>query len=469
MGLKSIGIATAVVASILVACGSDGSLFGDGDGENGGTGENGSSGGENNGGVLASGTATEEPAEELKGCATETKKATPLPLDLYIMFDTSGSMAHFVSANVSKYKAVSDALNSFATDKASEGINVGLGFFPLRAGNVPSSCTTDAQCPTGTGPCLTGFCSGVQGLMICKTKQDCPGPSNCVTAGRCSIVPDILCAGACPQEYGASTGTCNAAPGVCFAGDSCAGGDYATPAVPIAALPGNAAAIATALAGKSLEGRTPTSAALQGAIDRATTHLKANAGHTVAVVFATDGLPTACTTDINAIGNIAAAGASAGVKTFVIGVFAQSDLNAGNTPNTPQFNMDHIASKGGSSKAFMVVADATAKTQFQAALNTIRGTALPCEYNVPAPESGEPDYAKLNVQHTAPDGSKTLHGYTQSAASCDPTKGGWYYDVDPAGGAKPTKIILCPSTCNQAKSIGGQVDVVIGCKTIGPK
>jgi hypothetical protein len=46
-----------------------------------------------------------------------------------------------------------------------------------------------------------------------------------------------------------------------------------------------------------------------------------------------------------------------------------------------------------------------------------------------------------------------------------PAGGGWYYD-DPA---RPSKILLCESTCKVVKSdMDGQLDYAIGCKTIIP-
>ena len=96
--------------------------------------------------------------------------------------------------------------------------------------------------------------------------------------------------------------------------------------------------------------------------------------------------------------------------------------------------------------------------------NTIRGNALPCDYALPVPKSGTPDYDKMNVQYTSPTGQKTVFPNKKGAAACD-AGGGWYYDVDPSTGGSPTKIVLCPTTCNDVKAKGGQVDVVVGCKT----
>ena len=53
-----------------------------------------------------------------------------------------------------------------------------------------------------------------------------------------------------------------------------------------------------------------------------------------------------------------------------------------------------------------------------------------------------------------------------SADKCDPARGGWYYDVDPATGGTPTRVRLCDSTCNQVKAdMTGRVELLFGCVT----
>ena len=71
----------------------------------------------------------------------------------------------------------------------------------------------------------------------------------------------------------------------------------------------------------------------------------------------------------------------------------------------------------------------------------------------------------MNVRFTPPnDTAETTIGYVGSATECDPVKGGWYYDVDPAGGT-PTKVIMCPATCTLF-SQGGSIAIVVGCATL---
>jgi hypothetical protein len=405
-------------------------------------------------------------------CASDTQQATQLPLDLYLMIDTSGSMAELVAANSSKWAAVKAALTSFVQDPGSAGIGVGMQFFPVPTAGTPTSCTTSAQCPGTTGPCLTNLCiaPNLNRLVACTTKNDCPPGGQCVPAGVCSLERNVYCPAVLNgQSCGDDAnnfpeGTCQTVTtSYCVNGDSCAVADYAAPAAAIAPLPGAAAAVTAALAAKQPAGETPTSAALSGAIDAAKTYAAKNAGHSVVAVLATDGLPTECDTNIANIANLAKAAAAGNpsIKTFVIGVFAQSEAAQA------QSNLDQIAASGGTSKAFVVKTNQNVTQQFLAALNVIRGTALPCEYTLPVPKSGTPDYNKVNVEYTNASAQQVVLPYVKSAANCG-TTGGWYYDVDPATGGKPTKIIVCTSTCDTLKAAGqgSKVQVVQGCQTV---
>ncbi len=453
-------LATLATAGVVVAtaCGRDG-------GEDGSS--SGSSGASSSSGQLPSGSdAGIDP--QLQGCATDQKKAEALPLDLYVMFDSSGSMVQQVAPNVSKYQVVASAMNAFFGSPQSAGIGAGLQFFPLPPAGTPATCASDADCPGTSGPCGKAFCLPNVGLVKwCNTKQDCSAGASCVPAGRCSIDRNVYCAnigGTCDDDpNGFSRGTCEDQTGKfqCQNANSCESADYAKAAVAIDALPGVAPALAAALAAKRPEGSTPTSAALTGAVDHAKAFAAANATHTVAVVLVTDGLPSVCDQDIGNIAGIAAGAlASAKVRTYVVGIFAADQQSTAKT------NLDQIANGGGTGQAFIVSVGSKTEQELLDALNSIRKSALPCEYNVPKPASGIPDYGKVNVQHTTPTGNQSVFGYSKTAAACDPQGGGWYYDVDPEGGAAPTKIVLCPASCSAVKSAGGQVDVVLGCQTV---
>src|SRR5262249_24841427 len=152
--------------------------------------------------------------------------------------------------------------------------------------------------------------------------------------------------------------------------DSCNSVDYATADVPIAPLPGVASSIINSINAHGPNTGTPTLPALAGAIAYARTWAVAHPGHVVIDIFATDGEPGECDTDLNHINAVAAAGVAGTPKilTFVIGVGQlQAALNG-------------IAAAGGTGQAFIVDTNTMATQQFLAALNMIRGTALGCNY-----------------------------------------------------------------------------------------
>jgi hypothetical protein len=463
----------AVIAILVVSCGGSSSSRASDDGGPGGSYDDATSGGgfntggDDSGNPLKLGDASGP--DSFASCASTSQKATLAPLDLYFMLDTSGSMDDLVAAGQSKWSSVVAAMTAFVNDPASAGIGVGLQYFPLPAAGVPASCTTNAQCGAA-GPCLLAICSNLTGTLPCASSADCPRGSQCTAVGQCHGDHNYLCAGPgasqCgPDPNGFPLGSCDVmTSSACVAGDSCTAGDYQTPAVPIAQLPGVATRVTASLAAQQPEGNTPTSAALQGAIDEAASYARANTGHAVVAVLATDGIPDECVPTVAGVARIAAGGLAGtpAIKTFAIGVFAPQDVASGTSA------LDQIAVAGGTTSAFIVNSSTrNVAQQFNTALATIRGAALPCSYEVPAPDGGAADFGKLNVRYTAGSGAVTTIGYVEVHGGCDPQKGGWYYDADPAEGGVPSQIIVCPKTCSTLQSDPkGRVDIVLGCQTI---
>ncbi len=238
--------------------------------------------------------------------------------------------------------------------------------------------------------------------------------------------------------------------------ESCTASDYATPDVEIAALPGIASQIEASIAAHSPTTGTPTSAALQGAIDHAQSWATSHMGDTVVVVLATDGEPDECGT-LTDVDNIAKAGATGTPKipTFVIGL--QDD-----TGNLSALN--GIASAGGTGSAFIVNAGGSADQQFLAALNAIRGSVLGCTYQIPVPSSGSANYSEVNIIYTPGGGGSPMTiPQVPSEAMCPSSGNAWYYDNPSA----PTEIILCSSTCGTIEAdTTGSVGITLGCMTV---
>ena len=234
-------------------------------------------------------------------------------------------------------------------------------------------------------------------------------------------------------------------------GDSCTASDYATAAVEIAALPGAAGALTTSINAHSPTTATPTSAALQGAVDHAKAWAGAHQGDVTAVVLATDGDPSECDTSMPNIDAIAAAAwnGTPKVATFVIGV--GSSLS----------NLNGIAAAGGTTSAFLVDTGGNVNMQFLAAMNAIRNSAS-CTYQIPLPMGGgNVDYTQVNVVFTPNGGSQITIPNVANKMACPATGDGWYYD-NPAA---PTSIILCEHTCGGVQT-SGVVQITPGCDTV---
>ena len=316
-------------------------------------------------------------------------------------------MSDSVSGGGTKWTAVKNALNTFVGQPNLSGISMGIGYFGMPPGGANtcsvSSCNVDADCgASACGPCVRHGCVGA------------------LSGGG--------------------------------GGDSCTASDYATPDIEIMALPTVGPQIMSSVNGHSPSTGTPTSAALQGAIDHAAAWGHAHVGHATVVVLATDGDPSECDTSISNIDAIAAAGVamSPKISTFVIGV--GSSLS----------NLNSIAAAGGTQMAFLVDTNGNANQQFLAAMNAIRNSAS-CTYSIPLPANGTPDYTQVNVVFTPTGGSPTTIPNVTDQNACPANGNGWYYDNN----AAPNAIILCSNTCGTVSAdASGSVDIALGCATV---
>jgi len=408
-------------------------------------------------------------------CAAKVSTAQAIPLDMYIMLDSSGSMLDRTATLASKWDAVKLALESFLTDDASAGIGVGLQYFPLIKPNAPLTCTSDAQCGASAGPCFLKVCydSIPNGLYPCESVADCPQTApyrRCLPFAQCTNAPYYCpnAGGDCQSDPpGQDFGTCQPfTESFCLNATICDGAQYAVPAAAIASLPGAAAGLVKSIDAHEPNGDTPTGPALSGALQQARAWAIAHPDHRVVTVLATDGLPTQCTPNtIDAVGALARTGVSSkpSINTFVIGVFGPDDVAIG-APD----NLDQIAAQGGTNKAFIVDTQKDVTAQFQAALDAIRGARLACQYQVPEPTTGGTLDYEHEVNVTLSNGNqKDFIYYVKTQAGCDASTGGWYYDNEPSAGT-PTQIIACPSTCSafQAAPNGASVSIELGCQTV---
>lgn len=409
-------------------------------------------------------------------CVGETQRAQRVDVDLYIMLDRSNSMLELTGTGASKWDAIRDAISGFVNDPASEGLGVGLQYFPLGAPGVPEQCQTDAECGEAAGPCMTRACLPPNNpflpfeFLLCVDDFDCPPSSpGCASFGECSADPAFACfnlgANGCQAR-----GDCNPVTSGCLRYASCDPIDYALPAVPIAVLSGNAVAIDASLASVQPIGLTPSAPALAGALRQARDHAEAEPSHRVVAVLATDGFPTDCLASgvltvadaVAAVADVAAQGLgfAPSVETYVIGVFAPTDTDA-------KLHLDTMAAAGGTERAFLVDATGSVDQELRAALDAIRGGTLACEFQLPsAPEGRTLDYHLVNVELTDVAGTRALF-YVGDEASCTTSELGWYYDADPERGGVPTKISACPAACDALQSASeASVSIRLGCESI---
>jgi hypothetical protein len=415
------------------------------------------------------GTGADGPGPGTQTCAEQGHRAERVPLDIMFLVDSSGSMGG-MAAMRTKWQMVHEALSTFLRDPMSAGLGAGLATFPSE-GPAPA-CQRDSDCPGGVPgigcaarrcvspggfvatalPCLGGFCL--------------PG-TTCVPAGRCTQ-SGMACAEMGRPCPGGAGDVCDLAVRTCFStgvDNVCDPAIYARPLVNIGELPATQPALQGTLDAVRPAGNTPMLPAVRGVLDHLGAHLASRPGRRAALVLATDGLPDGCMSSPQTIGQVAAAlaGARTGaavVPSYVIGVFSADTLGESRPA------LEQLATAGGTGTPFVLEPNADLTARFLEALNQIRGVALACEFQIPRPASGTQDYGKVNVRYTSAAGAAPEDlVYVGSADRCDPARGGWYYDVPPAGGT-PTRIIVCASTCARFKQqTMGSVEIGIGCTT----
>jgi hypothetical protein len=300
-----------------------------------------------------------------EGCATASHTGELVQLDIYLVLDQSGSMSETDGGGgESRWTQVTGAIAEFLTLPGTEGIGMGIGFFPLEPSISP--------------------------------------PIQCSGPGDCYPYSDVCMFNQCLDNIGEDS--------------SCIPGDYRIPAVSIELLPGASGAINGAIGAHGPSGTTPMAPALWGAMEYASEWAGAHPDHATIVVLATDGLPTNCIE--NKSDNVAAIAAggldSAGIQTFVIGIGDGLD------------DLNKIAAAGGTDAALMVESG-NASVEFLQALDQIRGSVA-CTYKIPLPDVGDPDYNKVNVAHTPEGGQEEVFPRVDGEAACQGAAKGWYYD-----------------------------------------
>jgi hypothetical protein len=211
------------------------------------------------------GSSSAQPPEAPEACTVESHEGQRVPVDMYFLVDSSGSMAEEVNGG-SKWDVVSSALVGFLSDPRNAETGVGIGYFP----NTPQGKCTKGQ-------------------------------AGCICIPFIDIFIDI-----------------------CFSnvGGSCTVQDYATPAAPLL-LPPDPQPVIDDINDHEISGGTPTRPAVEGALQYLNQWADAHPERKPVLVLATDGDPSGCDSNTpQDVANSAAAGFTGphAIRTFVIGV-----------------------------------------------------------------------------------------------------------------------------------------------------
>jgi hypothetical protein len=245
---------------------------------------------------------------------------------------------------------------------------------------------------------------------------------------------------------------------------NCDEASYATPAVAMATLPGVGDALRTSLLSKRMSGGTPLVQSMRGMGTYLADWALAHPTHRTVLVIATDGIPDAT------------CAGSTPPNSLPDAVAVAKDLAAGtlsaNAPKIPVFvigvgdelsSLNQIAAAGGSSTATLISTGADVDKQFITALDAIRQQSLSCDYAIPVSQSGVLDLNAVNVSFTEGASKETLLYVADPNDCAAAADRGWHFD----DAAKPTKIVLCPNTCDRVStSSSGEIAVIFGCARV---
>jgi hypothetical protein len=458
-------------------------------------------------------------------CQGETRASETIAVDLLLMVDASGSMLETVPlTGASKWDAVRSAIESFVTAPATQGIGVGLQYFPQVRTGVPATCDNNTQCGAG-GPCSNSQCvqpdrtrlsadpdvppapflrRPTRGVVNCDDRSDCsPGESCRTVVGECVAVlprpgfvsvlndpqgqesiplcgvqadcdglPGTVCQpiGICANAANlCSTGipcpgglACLTVPQVCVDRTLCEVADYAAPAVPISSAANRGFNIVTSLARQVPDpnGLTPTGPALAGALQQAKAWALQNPGHQVLAVLVTDGFPTVC--EPQTLDGLAGLARAALADSPSVKTFVVGVFSQGDLGDDGRDRLNTVALAGGTTEALVVNTQGNVAATFLENLNRIRDTALSCEFQLD--DSENLDFDRVNLIVTDAAGTSQPQYNVQNAGGCSGGAEGWYYVRDAQGA--PQSLEVCPRTCERLRTEKARAELQVGCSTL---
>ncbi len=346
-------------------------------------------------------------------CDSLTTKASIATVNMFVMFDKSGSMAWTPSGSScwggcganSRFGLTTSALKAFIRDSASAGIRVAVRFFPdydpgtftVCPGYLfldwgwngygwywdESTCDFDgcAVPSVGLGPLLTQQVSD-------------PPPSDCSSS--------------------ADSQECN---------------------------------LVTAIEARSPGGDTPMYQALEGAESYMGTYIGQHPLERAVVVLVTDGEPNGyCDWNENDIAGVAqSAYKNWGVITYTVGL-GEANMTF----------LQNVATQGGGQS--FALSTSTPTADLVSALNQIRNNTVSCDLQLDQSTAINPNDVTLNF--TSGTGTVTQFTQVQASGNCSTLADKWYFDNN----TTPTKLTLCPATCSLVRGdLGAKLSLTIGC------
>jgi hypothetical protein len=139
----------------------------------------------------------------------------------------------------------------------------------------------------------------------------------------------------------------------------------------------------------------------------------------------------------------------------------------GSKPTASGSEYTALVQKTGGVRAQICAGSAAWAPFFDAVATAVVATArVACELPIPAPDAGTVDPSLVNVRVTDDTAAPVTVPRVKDESACAGGEG-WYYDADIA----PTKVFLCPQSCEGAQSKGAgtklpKVEVLFGCATV---
>lgn len=342
-------------------------------------------------------------------CALGSTEALPTPLDMYVLFDRSGSMN---------------------LPQSMPG---------------PSSATGGGDCNVGDGV-FSRWCHSINSLDAFFGSPEATGTG---------VALQFFPAGDCATSSNPFLHAC------CSSGGCCQGTAEGTPTVPLQDLPAGRTELASALnAQVPAADRTPIEAALRGLIDH--TARARRPDRQMMGLLITDGGPEGCQSSASSLARLVETHRTrTGIPIYVVATqgaafsWLETIAIAGGAPE----HTSHCA--GGVRPCHFYGVGAGQPDVFIDVLQQIRRSAIACRFEMPDNQGGlvNPDEIALSV---TPSGGDEGVRVNRVAAARDCTSaGGFYYDDNRA----PRHILLCPATCSEFRGgDGGKVEVLLGCK-----